>query len=134
MSHLVGSKEPCLIQEKLQLTTSSPKEQSTTYVSLLPQQGCECRWTDSLAMFLKNLHSRFVRRLYLEHLPKGASAASDMDDAEEDNDEEGALAGAFLPHCQISSWSTAQVYAARASKSLCAAGIKMRCCSVKASD
>ena len=57
-------------------------------------------------MFLKNLHSRFVRRLYLEHLPKGASAASDMDDAEEDDDEEGALAGAFLPRRQTSPWFT----------------------------
>ena len=56
-------------------------------------------------MFLKNLHSRFVRRLYLEHLPKGASAASDMDDADEDGDEEGDLAGTLLPHCQTSVWS-----------------------------
>ena len=63
-------------------------------------------------MFLKNLHSRFVRRLYLEHLPKGASAASDMDDAEEDNDEEGDLAGAPLPYCQTSLWSTVEAYAA----------------------
>ena len=61
--------------------------QSEICVSLLIKREYDCRWTDSLALFLKNLHSRFVRRLYLEHLPKGASTESDMDDAEEDNDE-----------------------------------------------
>ena len=85
-------------------------------------------------MFLKNLHSRFVRRLYLEHLPKGASAASDMDDAEEDDDEEGDLAGASLPHRQTSPWSILEIYAACASEPSSAAGIEMRCCSMKVSD
>jgi len=39
-----------------------------------------------LALFLKSLCSRFVRRLYTEHLPKGASADVDMEDADEDEE------------------------------------------------
>ncbi len=45
-----------------------------------------CRWTESLALFLKSLHSRFVRRLYIEHLPKNASADVDMEDFEDDEE------------------------------------------------
>ena len=39
-----------------------------------------------MALFLKSLCSRFVRRLYTEHLPKGASADVDMEDADEDGE------------------------------------------------
>ena len=45
-----------------------------------------CRWTESLALFLKSLHSRFVRRLYIEHLPKNASTDVDMEDFEDDEE------------------------------------------------
>ena len=45
-----------------------------------------CRWTESLALFLKSLHGRFVRRLYIEHLPKNASADVDMEDFEDDEE------------------------------------------------
>lgn len=83
-------------------------------------------------MFLKNLHSRFVRRLYLEHLPKGASTESDMDDndAEEDNDEEGDIAGlritTLLDHSAVQS----QHYMLSCScKPQCSAGTKIGCCS-----
>ena len=56
-----------------------------------------CRWTESLAVFMRSLHSRFVRRLYLEHLPKGASADVDMEDADEDEaPEDGGLPMADL--------------------------------------
>ena len=47
---------------------------------------CACRWTESLALFLKSLHSRFVRRLYIEHLPKNASTDVDMEDFEDDEE------------------------------------------------
>lgn len=48
-------------------------------------------------MFMRSLHTRFVRRLYLEHLPKGASADVDMEDADEDEaPEDGGLPMADL--------------------------------------
>ena len=47
---------------------------------------CACRWTESLALSLKSVHSRFVRRLYIEHLPKNASADVDMEDFEDDKE------------------------------------------------
>ena len=109
------------VSVKLLSNMWSPGGQSGTCVSLLSQLS-KCRWTDSLALFLKNLHSRFVRRLYLEHLPKGASAESDMDDAEEDNDEEGDLAGLSLPHCQISLWSKAGIMCFMCLQAISAAG------------
>ena len=41
------------------------------------------RWTESM-VFMKSLHAHFVKQPYLEHLPKGASADVDMEDAYKD--------------------------------------------------